>query len=370
MRRRAGLKLWHRWFGILIGGWLMLLAITGMAIAWYGELDRALNPDLRQAKIISGNSVSLNTVVASAEAALPNFSVSNALLAPEPGYTHWLIGRQILPNGDGRSMQVFVDPASGIVSGWRESGALRFDRHHFPDFLYGLHTELLADETGATIIGIIGVLWLLDHFFSLPLSFPNRQKWRDAFGMAGSKGSLRRLFDWHRAKGMWLWLLTFTITLTGVTLTFPNASRDLVQPLSPISGRLHENMPNADRTGTRIGIDKAISRVTSDISQVHSVRILPAVGQYAVRTYDDRDPDNQGRLWTYVSMYDGTISGKRHDIGESGGDLFFAWQYPLHSGHAAGFAGRIIVTLTGLMTLLLCYSGLRLTWRRRKNRKY
>lgn len=369
MQRRAGLKFWHRWFGILIGGWLMLLAVTGMAIAWYDELDTTLNPDLRQAEIGSGDSVSLDMVVAKAEAALPGFSVNNAILAPEAGYTHWLIGRQALPNGDMRAMQLFVDPVNGTVAGWRESGALQFDRQHFPDLLYGLHTELLADEIGATIVGIIGLLWMLDHFLSLPLAFPNRQKWRDAFRMTGRKGSLRRLFDWHRAKGIWLWLLTFTITLTGFTLAFPNASRDLVQPISPISERLHETMPEVENSTMKIGIDDAISRVTEDISEVHSVRIFPTVDQYAVRTYDDRDPDNQGRLWTYVSMVDGAITGQRHDIGESGGDLFFAWQYPLHSGHAAGFAGRLIVTLVGLMTILLCYSGLRLVWRRRKNGK-
>lgn len=366
MQLRASLKFWHRWFGILIGGWLMLLAITGMAIAWYDELDTALNPDLRQAQISGNGPASLDTVVANAEAALPGFSVNNAILAPEAGYTHWLIGRQALPGGGVRAMQLFVDPASGTVAGWRESGALQFDRHHFPDLLYGLHTELLADEIGATIVGIIGLLWMLDHFLSLPLAFPNRQKWGKAFRMTGRKGSLRRLFDWHRAKGMWLWLLTFTITLTGITLAFPNASRDLMQPLSPISERLHETMPETNGE-IGIGLDDAVSRVTADMSRVHSVRIFPAIGKYAIRTYDDRDPDNQGRLWIYVSMVDGAITGRRHDIGKTVGDLFFAWQYPLHSGHAAGFAGRLIVTLVGLMTFLLCFSGLRLVWRRRRN---
>ena len=366
MARHASLKFWHRWFGILVGGWLMLLAITGMAIAWYDELDTALNPDLRQTAITGKKPVSLDTVIANAEFALPGFSVNNAILAPDANYTHWLIGRQVLADGSARAMQLFVEPTGGTVTGWRESGALRFDRHHFPDFLYGLHTELLADETGATIVGIIGILWMLDHFLSLPLAFPKRQKWREAFRLNRRKGSLRRLFDWHRAQGVWLWLLTFTITITGVTLTFPNASRNLMQPLSPVSGRLHETMPEVSHEAN-IGVDAAISRVTSDITQVHSVRIFPALNQYAVRTYDNRDPDNQGRLWTYVSMDSGKITGPRHDVGESAGDLFFAWQYPLHSGHAAGFAGRLIVTFAGLMTILLCYSGLRLVWRRRRN---
>lgn len=367
MTLRSGLRLWHRWFGILIGGWLVLLAITGMAIAWYDELDTALNPDLREVAVSQRAPVPLDLVITNAKAALPGLTIRNAILAPEPGTTHWLSGPQSLPDGSVRSMQVFIDPASGAVVGTRESGALQFDRQHLPDLVYGLHTELLAHEIGATIIGIIGLLWLLDHFLSLPLAIPRRHKWAEAFQMMGKRGSLRRLFDWHRAKGMWMWLLTFTITLTGVTLAFPNASRDLVRPFSNISERLHETMPDATGETARIGIDEAVSLVTSDRTGVYSIRPFPDLGLYAVRTYDPRDPDNQGRLWTYVSTTDGEIVGRRHDNGESAGDFFFAWQYPLHSGHAAGIVGRIIVTLVGLLTLLLCYSGLRLVWRRRRS---
>lgn len=105
---------------------------------------------------------------------------------------------------------------------------------------------------------------------------------------------------------MWLWLLTFTITLTGVTLAFSNAGRDLVQPFSPISERLHEAMPETDEE-IAIGLGAAVARVTANMGQAHSVRFFPAIRQYAVRTYDDRDPDSQGRLWTYVSMVDGAV---------------------------------------------------------------
>ncbi|MEW4466331.1 PepSY-associated TM helix domain-containing protein [Parasphingorhabdus sp. JC815] len=368
MQRRIGLKLWHCWFGILVGGWLMLLAVTGVAIAWYDELDIALNPDLRLTEISDHASISLDVVLDNAEAALPGFSANNIMLAPANGKTHWLLGRQSLPDGASLPMQVFADPATGTITGWRVSGGLHLDRQHFPDLLYGLHTELLAGETGATFIGIIGLLWLLDHLLAVPLAFPKLQKWPAAFQLAGKKGSLRRLFDWHRAMGMWLWLATFTITLTGVTLAFPNASRDLIRQVSPVSERLHESMPEAEIDEVTVGLNDAIARAGP--GQVHSVRILPSVGQYAVRTYDQRDPDNQGRMWTYVDMADGSITGQRHDNGETGGDLFFAWQYPLHSGHAAGLGGRLSVTLVGLATIWLCISGLRLVWRRRNSRAH
>ena len=99
---------------------------------------------------------------------------------------------------------------------------------------------------------------------------------------------------------------------------------------------------------------------------MHSVRPHPEVGLYAVRTFDTRDVDNQGRLWTYVNMETGKITAQRHDAGENAGDTFFIWQYALHSGHAFGLAGRLLVTLAGLVTIYLGISGYRLWWKRRR----
>jgi len=73
MRTRPAFRFWHRWFGILGGAWLILLAITGCAIAWYDELDGLLNPDLRHATAVAGSAAPIDAVVASTQEALPGF---------------------------------------------------------------------------------------------------------------------------------------------------------------------------------------------------------------------------------------------------------------------------------------------------------
>ena len=148
MRTRPAFRFWHRWFGILGGAWLILLAITGCAIAWYDELDGLLNPDLRHAQIVSGQPAPIDAVVASAQDALPGFEPNNILLAQRPDRTHWLLGRQTIPDGTARAVQAFVEPASAQFAGWRKSGAISLHRHHLPDLLYGLHTDLLVGEIG------------------------------------------------------------------------------------------------------------------------------------------------------------------------------------------------------------------------------
>lgn len=359
MRARPGFRLWHRWFGIVAGSWLALLALTGSAIAFYDEIDGALNPDLRLVEVVARPKAPLDLVNANAERVLPGFALDSLILGSHPQASHWLLGRQATADGV-RPMQVFADPYSGRVLGWRESGALSLDRRHIPDLLYGLHTDLLAGEAGAWLVGLVALAWMLDHALALPLAFPRARHWQAAFVMKGRHGSMRRLFDWHRAKGVWLWLATFALAVTSVTLIFPEASRDVVRMVSPVGERFHDTMPEVEPPPIPIGLDRALAIVAAQGKRIYGVRPYPWAGVYGVRSYHPRDPDDQGRLWTYVAMADGRVLGQRHDMGSSAGDAFFGWQYPLHSGRFGGFPGRVLIAILGVLTALLCYSGLKL----------
>lgn len=366
-RWRPFARVWHRWFGILGGLWLLLLAVTGSAITFYDELDRWLNPDLRSIPVAAQHVAPVDLAVARAQAALPGFSPSNILMPSHPRGTIWMLGRAPIGEGRPRAVQIFADPRDGRTLGWRESGKLALDRRHVMDILYGLHVDLLAGEGMTWFFGLVSLAWLIDHLIALWLAVPLLAKWRSAFAVAGRPGSLRRLFDWHRAPGMWGWPVTFVLALTGVTLAWPGNSRVAVSIASPVSERLHEHWPDVIPPERVIGLDRAIAAVTGDRADVHSVRILPDHAAYAVRTFDPRDPDYQGRLWTYVAMADARILGQRHDNGSSAGDGFFAWQYPLHSGQALGEPGRWIVFVSGFLTSALVITGWMLWLRRRRS---
>ena len=49
----------------------------------------------------------------------------------------------------------------------------------------------------------------------------------------------------------------------------------------------------------------------------------------------------------------------------SGGDLFMQWQWPLHSGQAFGWTGRIMVFISGLACPVLFVTGL-IRWLQKK----
>lgn len=364
-RPRHALKLWHRWFGLFAGLWLALLAATGIAITFYDELDSALNADWRSVPA-SRRAAPIDDAVAAAERALPGFAPNMIELPGHAGDSLWMIGRAPIA-GSPRPVQIFADPRDGSILGWRESGRIALDRRHAMDVLYGLHIDLLAGPWMTWFFGFVSLLWVIDHGVAAALSFPKGMPWLRAFRTGGRRGSLKRLFDSHRAWGLWLLPVTLVLAITGVTLSWPDDSRAVIGTLSPVTDRLHESMADGPEPQRRIGIDGAIARVAGDMRErVHSVRLFPDHGVYAVRTFDPRDRDDQGRLWHYVAMADGRITAIRHDNGVSAGDQFFAWQYPLHSGKAFGLTGRLLVLLGGAVTLWLCLSGVKLWWRRRR----
>lgn len=158
--------------------------------------------------------------------------------------------------------------------------------------------------------------------------------------------------------------MTAVLALTGVTLAWPEISRDVVRVAAPVSDRLEYALPDRPVATPAVSVEQAMARVAATPAQVDSFRPLPDKGVWAIRTFDRRDLDYQGRQWTYVDMTDGRIVGRRHDRGEGAGDEFFAWQFALHSGQAFGEFGRWLVFLGGLVTAALVWTGVDL-WRRR-----
>jgi uncharacterized iron-regulated membrane protein len=69
-----------------------------------------------------------------------------------------------------------------------------------------------------------------------------------------------------------------------------------------------------------------------------------------------------------VDQYSGEIL-KAYDSGTgSAGDVLLDWQWPLHSGHAFGWAGRILVFLGGLACPVLYVTGL-IRWLQKRRAK-
>jgi len=107
------------------------------------------------------------------------------------------------------------------------------------------------------------------------------------------------------------------------------------------------------------------------VFQLHFALLYGETGVYRVSLINVPE---LSRFWSErqvtVDQYNGTIL-KVQDPGtrSTAGQTFVEWQWPLHSGRAFGWTGRILVFLTGLACPVLFVTGLIRWLQKRKANK-
>ncbi|WP_137044821.1 PepSY domain-containing protein [Pseudolabrys sp. FHR47] len=379
----------HRYVGLIIALFMVVAGLTGSAIAFRDELDAWLNPELFEAHS-TGALLPVGEIVARVEQSDPRIMVSLLPLHPEPGATY-AIG--VLPRVDpstGRPFvlnynQVFVDPASGDFLGQRKTGACCFERKHLMPFLYIVHNNLmLPGRYGNWLMGGIALLWAIDCFVAISLTFPrNRpffERWRQAFLIRRGTKSQRMALDMHRSGGLWLWCLLLMLAVTGVSL---NLADELVRPvLAKVStvtpspreqGRSRFTFkppaPTFDFTQAAAKAEAAMAARSAAV-KAFEVAYLAYYKVYIVSLAEPgRDPETG---LGHPHIYLDSVSGEaiRADIpGEGGaGDVFLQWQLPLHSGRVIGLPGQILVAASGIVVAVLAVLGVVIWWHKRRAR--
>src|SRR5256885_45644 len=96
--------------------------------------------------------------------------------------------------------QIFLDPFTGAELGRRREGDLFQGWINLMPFIYRLHRELAAGRTGVLILGGAALVWTLDCFAALYLSLPLTvvrfwRRWSRSWRVRKSKNSFRLNFD-------------------------------------------------------------------------------------------------------------------------------------------------------------------------------
>lgn len=362
---RRPLVLWHRWFGLFAATWLFLLGGTGSVLVFHEEIDRALNPDIYELK--AGPSRPVSEIAAAAAAAEPNHITSYIELPRRPGepaMAH-LVRMPGLPQAAPTAdWQVFIDPADAGVLAARDYDALDLSRRGLANFLYRLHHSLHLGEWMTWLLGMVALLWTMDHLASVLISFPTAARWRSAFRVRRGVQGFKRTFDLHRAGGLWLFPVTLALAVSGVQFNLPTQFRTAVNALSPLTPAASDGVQNRHATLLRppLDWDEALERAAG--LSVDGIGYDPAKGIYAIYARDPRDIDGYGGREILIDAVSGERLSDRHRNGGSAGDVVMAWQFPLHSGKAFGWWGRIAVFLAGLAVCMFSATGV-LIWARK-----
>jgi len=384
---RQVLVLLHRWAGLLLAMFLFIAGSTGAIISWDHELDAWLNPHLfkRQSE---GEPASPLLLADQLEASNSRLLVTWLPLSLEPDENLGLGVKGRLDPATGKAFdlpfnQIALDPVNGEIRGARLWGDISFSRENFIPFLYKLHYSMhIPDafglELGILFMGILAIVWAIDCFIALWISFPHPQTWRKSFIFRWRQGNYKLNFDLHRSGGVWLWVPLLILAVTAISM---NLKQEVMRPLVSAFSTLTPDpfslrIPNPQDEP----IEPAITRQeTIQLANAEAKKrnwTIPPGGLYYDTqhgfygvTFHEPGQDHAnfglGNPWLYFDGQSGTYLGERIPGNGSVGDVFLEAQFPLHSGRILGLTGRILVSLLGVVVAILSVTGI-IIWQRKR----
>lgn len=366
----------HLWAGLIFGTILVVLGLTGSALAWMHELDVLLNPALLQVAPPPGLApgapmrVAPATVQAATERLLadPLYGRPSQLMLPERAgdvFVAWYRDHK-QPASAWRvalSRQVMLDPATLAVTGERTWGGFGLSRPQLMSTLFHIHRYLVAGDTGKTVIGVTGVALLLLALTGIVLWWPRMT-------VSAIKGALtvrhggnwpRFHFQLHRAGGFFAAPVLLVLALSGVYFNMPQ----WVLPIVASVATLAPNVKAANRSAPDAAPIAPLDAMAAAQAQFPQARVsrvgLPAKpGQpYEIRL---RQPGEvragDGATRVSIDAGDGRVLRIVDPLRAPAGDTFLSWMFPLHTGEAFGIAGRAFISLFGIVPLLFFVTGL------------
>jgi uncharacterized iron-regulated membrane protein len=219
--RRAIFQI-HLWSGVLLAIYAIAIGLTGSALIFKDEIERATQPSLYH--VASGpQQVTLDETVRRIQSARPNWIAFALRDFDQPGQAATVLLRAATGKETPNYRMVSFNPYTGEVL---------FDRLRYAGtlgWMSNLHVYLLSGETGLLVSGWMGLGLLLLCFSGLILWWPGVQRWASAL-VLHRRASWRRVnMDIHTVVGFWTSIALIVVIFTGVDFAFPGPVGNMIE---------------------------------------------------------------------------------------------------------------------------------------------
>jgi uncharacterized iron-regulated membrane protein len=390
----------HRWVGLGLTAFLVIEGATGALLAFRADLSALLSPHLLASRPASGAiRLDLATLAQRAEALAPRAEVAYFV-----GLSDHQAVLRMLPRKDpstGEPYQIdaeilTLDPWTGAELG--RSSFSRYTDGFLPNimpFVYDLHTTLAGSvfgigEIGIWVLAVVAFLWTIDCFNGLFLTLPVSLtgfwgRWQTAWRIKRKAGVFRLNFDLHRAGGLWLWPMLLIFAWSSVTLVdkfgiYDNVTRTLLDyPVEDVLGELFPERGGGEPA-------KLGWREAQDVGE----RLMAE--QAARRGFKIEEPLAlnhliDSRLYNYIVRTDRSFPSDRMETVFFDADTgMFRFVLPTRAGHSGltitnwlralhliqdpvdYLVYRLLVVVTGVVTVIVSMTGIYIWWRKRSAR--
>ncbi|MDO9117075.1 MAG: PepSY-associated TM helix domain-containing protein [Nitrospira sp.] len=379
-RMRTWRSLWvqvHLYLGLFIGALLVVFGLTGSILVFWQEIDEWLNPRLLTVTVPPGAQAGApgyrpieELLAAAVQAAPPG---SRVIQIYGPGSTEGVFA--VYAEQPSKAWaRIFVDPYRARVTGVRAYGAAEWVPSSFMDVVFALHYTLFMGETGVTLAGIAAVLLTLSLLTGILVWWPRAGQWRQAFVIRRPTNQTRLNFDLHKTVSLYTLVVLGAVLLSGVDMNVNGPYVWMVQLFSPATRGPAQAPTSAPGAGlAAIGAERAVAIAAGTYPDGVLSSVAMPDGETGVYVIGRRHVPGLSAFWSErqvtVDQYSGAILDVRDPMTRrSAGETFLDWQWPLHSGQAFGWTGRVLVFVSGVACPVIYATGFLMWWRKRKAR--
>lgn len=411
----------HRWAGLAMTGFLIVVGLTGSLLAFLPELNRTLTPNLFPPDR-GGVPLRAAFLAETAERLVPQGLINGVYLGT-PGTAMVHVAPRIESADDEPSPlpfnQLFLDPYTAEEFGRRWAGGLPDGLDNLMPFIYELHEALALGEIGAWILGAVALIWSVDCFVAFYLTLPARrkdshatqgyaaiavnapassgssvhtsnptrsfwQRWKPAWKIRWRAGSYRLNFDLHRAGGLWVWAALLMFAWSSVGFNMSSVYRPVMQRLFDFDPESIWTMPPLAKPleQPQLGWQQAqdiAERLLDEQARLHGFSVEKPIALYLNRrlgfyaywvrsSLDIQDEDKNGATVIAVDANSGELKGLHLPTGQRSGNTLSRWLVELHMARVFGMPYKIFVCILGLMIVMLSVTGV-VIWLRKRRAK-
>ena len=346
----------HLWTGLLVGLYVFVVCVTGAALVFRIDLQRAAFPHLFTPGV--GTAADAATILESVRQAFPDDRVSgiDAPTTVRPTYLAYVVRGE-------RFLTLLVDPVSARVLG-------ELPERSIVRTVQDLHFDLLAGRTGRLVNGAGAVVLLGLCLSGLVIWWPGLPSWRRGFTIDFRRRWKRITWDLHSATGIWTVAMIAMWAITGVYFAFPSQFRHAVNALSPLTvastPQSDSASPNRSAPPTWQAL---IARARERVPDQHVARVVTPYSETApfLVMFSRVAPYSAGGAAltsVYLDQYTGEWLGHEENAQRSVGDVIMTWVAPLHVGNFGGNGIRVAWLILGLSPPLMFATGFILWWTR------
>jgi len=403
----------HRWVGLAMTLFLVIVGLTGSVLAFREELDTWLNPELltvakRDAPLLDGF-----TLREKAAALYPYERFDDVPLHIQPDRSvrfSQMPGMKPEDNMMEKIAEFYLDPYTGEKLGERPIwSSPSLERKNIISFLYRLHFSLASPwggwyvgghSVGAFILGVTALVWTIDCFIAFYLTFPLRwrlsgdgsrpakswwSRWKPAWLIKLNAGAYRMNFDVHRAFGLWTWAMLFVFAWSSVALNLgevytptmkllfgsPEQTANAPAPAKPVETPALGSREAYARGNALLHAEAKRRRLS--IERENDLSLNRDSGVYTLSARSSGDVTKTGMTTVSFDADTGELreaSFPGDPPPKNTGDVITSWLIWLHVAAVFGLSMQIFVCVMGLVITALCATGVYIWWKKRKARMY